>query len=931
MTEKQQRAAAASFAERWAGKGYEKGQSQAFWLDLLGNVLGVSAAPQYIEFENRIKLAHTSFIDGYIPDTRVLIEQKGQDIDLTRPIRQSDGTMLTPFAQAKRYAAELPYSDRPRWVVVCNFREFHVYDMEHPEGKPEVILLADLEQDYYRLQFLIDNSNAHLAREMKVSIQAGELVGRLYDAILAQYVDPTSPATLRSLNVLCVRLVFCLYAEDAGVFGRRDMFSDYLNTFPAERVRAALIELFEVLNTPVDQRDPYLAPALAAFPYVNGGLFARTEVEVPLFTEEIKQMLVNRAGWGFDWSYISPTIFGAVFESTLNPVTRRAGGMHYTSIENIHKVINPLFLDALEAEFAEALQVKVDRTRRQRLQELQDRLASLTFLDPACGSGNFLTETYLSLRRLENRILMQLYAGERMMGGMFNPVKVSIRQFYGIELNDFAVTVATTALWIAEAQMLQETERIVETDLNFLPLKNYSHIVEGNALQMDWTEVVPREELTYIIGNPPFVGYSLQSKEQKEDMLNIYVDEKGKPYKTAGKIDYVAGWYFKAAQLMEGTAIRTAFVSTNSISQGEQVAGVWKPLYDRFGIHIDFAYRTFRWDSEASLKAHVHCVIVGFSGGEKGECMLFDGEEGRKVENINPYLCASEDVFVESRKKPICDIPEMVYGAKPTDGGNLILSSEEKDALLAVEPQAAPFIKQLIGAHEFINGKKRYCLWLVGASPAIIKSCPLVRERIEAVRLFRLESTKAATRLKADTPMLFDEPRASDSEYIVVPRHSSENREYVPLGFMTNDCIANDSVFIIPNATLYHFGILTSWPHMGWMRAVCGRLEMRYRYSKDIVYNNYPWPELSTEGTDAALRAAIERTAQAILDARARYPDSSLADLYDPLTMPAELRRAHRDNDRAVCRAYGFPAPGPDFTETDCVARLFERYCKLTQ
>lgn len=931
MTEKQQRAAAASFAERWAGKGYEKGQSQAFWLDLLGNVLGVSAAPQYIEFENRIKLAHTSFIDGYIPDTRVLIEQKGQDIDLTRPIRQSDGTMLTPFAQAKRYAAELPYSDRPRWVVVCNFREFHVYDMEYPEGKPEVILLADLEQDYYRLQFLVDNSNAHLAREMKVSIQAGELVGRLYDAILAQYVDPTSPATLRSLNVLCVRLVFCLYAEDAGVFGRRDMFSDYLNTFPAERVRTALIELFEVLHTPIDQRDPYLAPALAAFPYVNGGLFARTEVEVPLFTEEIKQMLVNRAGWGFDWSYISPTIFGAVFESTLNPVTRRAGGMHYTSIENIHKVINPLFLDELEAEFAEALQVKVDRTRRQRLQELQDRLASLTFLDPACGSGNFLTETYLSLRRLENRILMQLYAGERMMGGMFNPVKVSIRQFYGIELNDFAVTVATTALWIAEAQMLQETERIVETDLNFLPLKNYSHIVEGNALQMDWTEVVPREELNYIIGNPPFVGYSLQSKEQKEDMLNIYIDEKGKPYKTAGKIDYVAGWYFKAAQLMEGTAIRAAFVSTNSISQGEQVAGVWKPLYDRFGIHIDFAYRTFRWDSEATLKAHVHCVIVGFSGGEKGECMLFDGEEGRKVDNINAYLCASEDVFVESRKKPICDVSEMSTGNRPADGGHLIIEAKDYEDFIRQEPNAQPYIRKFLGATEFINRKERYCLWLTNISPAELRKLPLVMKRVQACKEDRENAPDAGRRKLAMTPHLFREQITPSSTYILVPSVSSERREYVPMGFMSPDVICSNLVLLIPNATLYHFGILTSWPHMAWMRAVCGRLKSDYRYSKDIVYNNYPWPELSTEGTDAALRAAIERTAQAILDARARYPDSSLADLYDPLTMPAELRRAHRDNDRAVCRAYGFPAPGPDFTETDCVARLFERYCKLTQ
>lgn len=928
MTEKQQRAAAASFAERWAGKGYEKGQSQAFWLDLLGNVLGVSAAPQYIEFENRIKLAHTSFIDGYIPDTRVLIEQKGQDIDLTRPIRQSDGTMLTPFAQAKRYAAELPYSDRPRWVVVCNFREFHVYDMEHPEGKPEVILLADLEQDYYRLQFLVDNSNAHLAREMKVSIQAGELVGRLYDAILAQYVDPTSPATLRSLNVLCVRLVFCLYAEDAGVFGRRDMFSDYLNTFPAERVRAALIELFEVLHTPIDQRDPYLAPALAAFPYVNGGLFARTEVEVPLFTEEIKQMLVNRAGWGFDWSYISPTIFGAVFESTLNPVTRRAGGMHYTSIENIHKVINPLFLDELEAEFAEALQVKVDRTRRQRLQELQDRLASLTFLDPACGSGNFLTETYLSLRRLENRILMQLYAGERMMGGMFNPVKVSIRQFYGIELNDFAVTVATTALWIAEAQMLQETERIVETDLNFLPLKNYSHIVEGNALQMDWTEVVPREELNYIIGNPPFVGARLMNVEQKNDLLTVF----GEKWKNVGNLDYVSGWYKKAADLMTGTNVRTALVSTNSICQGESVANLWKPLMEE-GMGIFFAHRTFRWDSEATLKAHVHCVIVGFADQTEriAPKYLFDGEDCREVSQINGYLVEAENVFAESRNKSLCDVPVITKGCQPTDGGFLIIEDKDLASFVSKEPLAKDYIRKFIGAKEFINNQNRWCLWLVDAKPSDLKKMPLVMERVKGVRETRLKSSKAATRLKADTPTIFDEIRVSQGEYILVPSVSSERREYVPMGFMSPDVICSNLVFLIPNSTLYHFGILTSWPHMAWMRAVCGRLKSDYRYSKDIVYNNYPWPELSTEGTDAALRAAIERTAQAILDARARYPDSSLADLYDPLTMPAELRRAHRDNDRAVCRAYGFPAPGPDFTETDCVARLFERYCKLTQ
>nr|WP_300799861.1 DNA methyltransferase [uncultured Acetatifactor sp.] len=577
---------------------------------------------------------------------------------------QSDGSLLSPFQQAKRYAAELPYSQRPRWIVICNFAEFHVYDMERPGGDPEVILLADLEKEYYRLQFLVDTGSEHIKKEMEISLQAGELVGALYDALLKQYKDPSSQSTLQSLNKLCVRLVFCLYAEDAGIFGGKSMFHDYLRDVPVSGIRRALVELFKILDQKPESRDKYLAddnPALAAFPYVNGGLFNDEDIEIPPFTEELKTLLLENASEDFNWSDISPTIFGAVFESTLNPETRRSGGMHYTSIENIHKLIDPLFLDGLKAEFAEIKEITVDRTRKAKLESFQMKLAGLEFLDPACGSGNFLTETYISLRRLENETLSLLHRGQIMLD-VGDPIQVSIGQFCGIEINDFAVTVAKTALWIAESQMMKETEDVVHMSLDFLPLKSYANITEGNALQVDWASVVPKHELNYIMGNPPFVGYSLQSKAQKDDILSVYVDEKGKPYKTAGKIDYVSGWYFKAAQLMQGTAVRTAFVSTNSITQGEQVAGVWKPLYERFGIHIDFAHRTFRWDSEASIKAHVHCVIVGFSNEPNpAPKRIYTTERYQEVENINPYLLDAPNVFIDSRTNSICNVPQMVY------------------------------------------------------------------------------------------------------------------------------------------------------------------------------------------------------------------------------------------------------------------------------
>lgn len=926
MTDVQQRASAKEFAAYWKNRGDEKQETQRFWIDLLRNVYGAPNPEQSIEFEVPVKLSHTSFIDGYLADTRVLIEQKGADIDLKKGYKQSDGQMLTPYQQARRYAGYLPFNKTSRWIVVCNFQTFEIHDMNFPNGEPEVLMLADLEKDYSRLQFLVDTGSKTIKKEMEVSLQAGELVGVLYDALLKQYKDPTAPETLKSLNALCVRLVFCLYAEDAGIFGRRDMFHDYLKDVPAAGIRKALAELFRVLDQKPEERDKYLAddnPALAAFPYVNGGLFADENIEIPPFTEELKNVLLSKASEDFDWAAISPTIFGAVFESTLNPETRRSGGMHYTSIENIHKVIDPLFLDGLKAELEEIKEIAVEKTRVSRLKSYQSKLAGLTFLDPACGSGNFLTESYISLRRLENDAL-RYQTNQITMGDYANPIQVSIHQFYGIEINDFAATVAKTALWIAESQMLKETEDIIAHQIDFLPLKSYANITEGNALRLNWEDVVPKTKLNYIMGNPPFVGYSLQDKAQKEDILSIYVDENGKPYKTAGKIDYVSGWYFKAASFMQGTAIRTAFVSTNSITQGEQVAGVWKPLYDRFGIHVDFAYRTFRWDSEASLKAHVHCVIVGFSVASYLEKKwIFTGDRAQEAENINAYLMDAPNVFIDSRSRPLCAVPLMTTGNRPADGGHLIIEDVDYADFIKKEPLAKQYIKKLIGAAEFINNKKRWCLWLVGVSSADLRKMPLVMQRVEACKADRAAAPDAGRRKLAERPTQFREINNPDT-FVVIPAVSSERRKYIPIGFLDRETIATNLVITIPDATLYHFGVLTSNVHMAWMRAVCGRLKSDYRYSKDVVYNNFPWPTPTDEQ-----REKIEQTAQAILDARNLYPDCSLADLYDEAAMPPELRKAHQQNDKAVMQAYGFW--GKLNTESACVAELMKMYQKLAE
>ena len=921
MTDQEQRAAAKEFAKKWRGRGDEKSDTQSFWLSLLRDVYGVERPEETIEFERRVKIGHVSFIDAYIPSSEVLIEQKSIDVNLASSKEQSSGDELTPYEQAKRYADNMSYDDKTRWIVTCNFRSFNIHDMKRPHDPPATVLLENLEKEYYRLQFLVDRTNERYKREMEVSIKAGELVGVLYDLLIKQYKNPDDPFSLRSLNMLCVRLVFCLYAEDAGVFGKRNMFHDYMKQFDAKGFRRGMIDLFQVLDQRPEERDPYLPDDLAAFPYVNGGLFADENVEIPQFTEEIRAVLLAKASDDFDWSEISPTIFGAVFESTLNPETRRSGGMHYTSIENIHKVIDPLFLDELNAELDAIRAVQVVNTRIERAQAFQAKLAKLKFLDPACGSGNFLTETYLSLRRLENEAIKIIYRGRGVFGNVMKPIQVSIEQFYAIEINDFAVTVARTALWIAESQMLQETLKIAHFENDFLPLKTIAVIVEGNALTLDWNDVCPKEELTYIMGNPPFVGYSNQTEAQKLETRTIFSDENGKEYKNAGKIDYVANWYFKACQYMQGSTIQAAFVSTNSVTQGDQVAAIWKPLYERFGVDIIFAYRTFRWDSEANIKAHVHCVIIGFTTSRSQQQLvkrLYSGESSQLVDNINPYLVVAPNILVETRKDAICNVPKMTWGSKPTDGGFLFLTEAQKDEALKSEPHIAPYIKQVLGSEEYINNKKRYCLWLVDVPPHIIKGSKNISERVASVKEFRNNSSKASTRKDAETPWLFQENHQPSNCFIAIPRVSSEKRKYIPLGFLSPNIIVTDLLQTIPNATLYHFGILTSSVHMAWTRAVCGRLEMRYRYSKDIVYNNFVWPESTAEQ-----KTAIERTAQGILDARALFPDSSLADLYDETTMPPALRKAHEANDRAVLKAYGFSTKA---SEEEIVAALMKLY-----
>lgn len=920
MNDTEQRKAAKEFAALWKDRGDEKQETQQFWSDLLHRVYGITDFSQRVKFEKKVPLLHTSFIDVYIPETKVIIEQKSQDVDLLKKKKQSDGSELNPYEQAQRYGGKLPYSERPRWIVTCNFQKFLVYDMDEvrPEEKPIEILLEELPDKYHLLSFLVDPDVKKITVEQQLSVKAGELVGKLYDLMLPQYKDPTAESTLQSLNKFCVRIVFCLYAEDALLFGPKGSeFHDYLASFLPDNRRDALIKLFRMLDTKEEDRDAYESKKLLDFPYVNGGLFAG-DIEIPQLTDEITQLILDDMSEKLDWSKISPTIFGAVFESTLNPETRRKGGMHYTSIENIHKVIDPLFLDDLQTEFDNILHdPKLSKPKRkQALESFHERLAQVHFLDPACGSGNFLTETFLSIRRLENKVIEQLQRG-LMVLEFANPVKVSIGQFAGIEINDFAVTVARTALWIAESQMIKETEAIVNQTIDFFPLKTDAKIVEGNALRMDWNGVVPKTTLTYIMGNPPFLGYTQQSKEQKDDLQKIHPDSKN--------IDYVAGWYFKAAEFIQGTQIRTAFVSTNSITQGEQVQAVWEPIFKKYGIHIDFAFRTFVWESASADAAAVHVVIVAFSSGTSyKDKYIFTEEEKTRAKNISPYLIDAATIFINKRTEPISSMPKMHRGSQPTDNGQFIFTEEEYHSYIAKNPDAAFLFRPFMMGKDFIDRKPRYCLWLTNVEPIKLKKFPEIIKRVQNIKEFRLKSKKAATRKKAETPMLFDENQQPNTDYVALPKVSSENRRYIPIDYLSRNIIAGDKLFIIEKSTLYHFGILTSNVHMAWMRTVAGRLKSDYSYSNTIVYNNFPWPTPTDQQ-----RQKIEQTAQTILEARANHPEESLADLYDPLLMPADLKKAHQANDRAVMEAYGMWKKVE--SESECVAWLFRMYEELTK
>ncbi|EYT50517.1 class I SAM-dependent DNA methyltransferase [Brachybacterium muris] len=920
VDERARAARAKAFAQKWAGRGYEKGDTHSFWLELLRDVVGMEDVTTNVRFER--STSERGYIDVVIPGAKTVIEQKSLGIDLDKP-EMRQGVAVTPFAQAKRYADSLPNSQRPDTIIVSDFDHFRIHDLDTEQpGKNYVSFrLDELPQQLHLLDFLIDPQRARAAREEQVSLDAGALIGKVYRLLRAQYVDPDSPESRHALNVLCVRLVFCLFAEDAGLFPK-DAFYNYLKGMPTRQVRVAMKELFAYLRAKPEERDPYASDELRAFPYVNGGLF-EAEVEVPSFTDEIVEVLLEEVSHGTNWSEISPTVFGGVFESTLNPETRRSGGMHYTSPENIHRLIDPLFLDGLKSEL-DAILMNTDlgdRARRFALEKYHDRLAGLTFFDPACGSGNFLTETYISLRRLENKVLSELLNNQGVFGltPEDTPLKVSLEQFHGIEINDFAVNVASTAMWIAELQANAEAQTIVFQAIQDLPLRDSAHIVLGNALDVDWQDVLPADQCDYIIGNPPFRGARYQTAEQKAELAEVFGGARN-----AGNVDYVSGWFMKAAQYMGDRPIRAAFVATNSICQGEQVANVWAPIYE-LGFRIDFAHDTFRWTNEAADAAAVFVVIVGFSkqGGPKRlyHYATVDSEPVLEhPEQLNAYLKDAPDVLVWNRSIPLCDVPRIGIGNKPIDGGNYLFTPEEKADFLAIEPGAEQFFHRWFGSVEFIRGVERWVLWLGEATPGELAKLPESVKRVQAVRNLRAASKSAPTRAIAATPTRFHVENMPEGESILIPEVSSERRRYIPMGHLKPGDLASSLVRLIPNASLYHFGVLHSRTHNAWMRTVAGRLKSDYRYSGGIVYNNFVWPE-ATE----AQKTEIAELAQAVLDARTQYPDSTISQMYDPnldFMFPA-LTAAHSALDAAVERAYGLE-PGLD--EKDVVAHLFELY-----
>ncbi|MDO4587857.1 MAG: transposase [Planctomycetia bacterium] len=861
MENMKRRAQTKEFVEQWRNRGDEKSDTQSFWLALLQDVFGIAQPASFIQFEKRVKLKNVSFIDARIPKTYVLIEQKSAEVDLTKPILQSDGTCLTPFQQAERYNNRLPYSQRNRWIVVCNFREFHIHDMERPNDPPMVVKLENLETESYLLDFLVDETQTETYRETQLSIDAGELVGRLYDALRSQYINPDSAESLRSLNILCVRLVFCFYAEDAGIFGKHNCVHAYLNKRRNSDIRRALSELFEVLDTLPEDRDPYMEEDLLAFPYVNGGLFAERNIEIPRFTPEVAELLIRECSKDFDWSRISPTIFGAVFESTLNPETRRGGGMHYTSIENIHKVIDPLFLEDLRAELKEIFAISVTRTREKKLREFHKQLGSLTFFDPACGSGNFLTETFLSLRRLENDILRALYRGQMYFNEEMAPIQISISQFYGIEINDFAVSVARTALWIAELQMIQETEDIVQRPINFLPLKSYSHIVEGNALRMDWKTMEGEHSCSpkhSFNDREQECSHSLNYREQECSRSGLYI---------MGNPPFDLGYGEQEC--------------SHSIDREQECSRSSSVWLDRNGnISITTGGNLPHWHQDGKIQ------FVTFR--------LADSLPMEKLEELN----TQKEAFLNLYPQPWDKETEKKY--YNTIGA---LADKWLDAGYGSCVLAFPFVRKLVEETILHDNGKKYLLHsfvimpnhvhvvfqLLGKSSTseIMKAW----KGVSANRINKILGTKG-TLWQHES---FDRIVRSESHYLRILKYISTN----PKGL-------SDEKFTL-----------------------MGSMEGEHSCSPKLI-NKLEFGEQecspSMNREQECSRSIIEKTAQGILNARALFPDCSLADLYDEATMPPELRKAHEANDRAVMQAYGFRLKMP---ESEIVAELMKLYQDL--
>ena len=940
MDSMQRKKNAAAFAAEWSGRGYEKGDAQVFWTELLQQIVGMQNISRNVRVEYRT--ASGGFIDCLIPDAGVIVEQKGLGIDLDKP-EERQGRMVTPFEQALTYAESFPRNRQPRFVVVCNFSTFRVHDRDacpraELAGKYVEFTLEELGRNPHLLDFVTDPANSRSEREKQVSMEAGRLIGELHALLQAQYIDPESEESQKALNILCVRLVFCLFCEDAALFPKAALLNN-LRTVEPKNMRVALKRLFKALATPIEKRDPY-DKSVKPFPYVNGGLFAE-ESEIPNFADEIKFKLLFEVSQQTDWSQISPTIFGGIFESTLNPETRRSGGMHYTSPENIHKVIAPLFLDGLQEELdsIRSQEGVTPRKRKNALRRFRKKLSSLKFLDPACGSGNFLTETYLSLRRLEDDVLSELNDGqvEMVLGDETeeDTKRVTLSQFYGIEINDFAANVARTALWIAQLQANNETDMLLDISAEDFPLRDSANIVEANALRIDWDDVLPASECNYIMGNPPFVGSSLCSKVQKSEIVDLF----GKKVKRSSSLDYVSGWFYKSAETMKSNPlISTALVSTNSITFGEQVYPIWQTLSERFNTTIDFAWKTFVWNNEATDQAHVHVVVIGFSSHQSNHKYIYDSSGVyHEAKSINPYLIDAPWILVSSRAKPLTYAPKMINGCKPTDGGNYIFKPEEMKEFLSLEPNAAKWFHPFLGSYELINGKERFCLYLGDASIAEIAKMPLVRERIEAVRKMRMASSAAPTRKAADNPQHFFFEAIPQQNYIAIPEVSSQRRKYIPAAFLSPKIMSSNKLLMIPEGNLYEFGILLSQFHNAWMRVITGRLKSDYQYSGAIVYNNFIWPgvtkdKLSVPVKDAVsvqIREKIEQCAQRVLDARTSITDASLADMYNPDNewMFPDLAKAHRELDAAVEAAYGVDFQGD---EEKIVAHLFKLYAELT-